>query len=92
MLNRNEIGIIELRDNSYVIRTEKGDYRLDIYTDGVVVEKGYYVDASSHGYIWETKGYLFHEDDRKIKRRTKKIANEIIQEIVTMLCEKELSA
>ncbi|HHX79109.1 MAG TPA: hypothetical protein GX695_05110 [Acholeplasmataceae bacterium] len=89
MKNKNEVGLIELMKNSYVIRTSKGDYRLDIYTDGIVVEKGFYLDAGKHGYIWETKGHLFYEDDRKIKRRTQKIANEIIKEVTTMLIEGE---
>lgn len=94
MKNKNEVGVIELIKNSYVIRTSKGDYRLDIYTDGIVVEKGFYLDAGEHGYIWEweTKGHLFYEDDRKIKRRTQKITNEIIKEVITMLHEKELIA
>lgn len=91
-MNNSKVGIIELRANSYIIRVKKSDYRLDIYTDGIVVEEGCYIDAGKHGYIWETNGRLFYEDDRKIKRRTKKIANEIIQEIVTMLHEKELVA
>lgn len=91
-MNKHEISIISISNNDYVIRTKKGDFRLGIYTDGIVVERGCYVDAGKHGYIWETKGHLFYEDNRRIKRRTKKIANEILQEVIKKITNEVLTA
>ena len=73
--------IINIKEYDYVINKDGQDYRLKIYTDGYIVEEGWFLQLGGGKHIWETQGKIAYDVRRKIKR-TKNNIELILKEIM----------